>query len=146
MVYDQALKVYVPVAWVLMTGATFECYYQAYHAINSDAEGEADPAIVGVDFETALFQAIKLFWPDAHQSGCNFHFKQALRRKMIDMRIPKDQISFALSFGVIDLLTVLPKDELEDKGIPFVRTMIADAFPESDMEIWDKFWDVYFKQ
>ena len=62
------------------------------------------------------------------------------------MHIPKDQISFAMSFGVIDLLTVLPKDELEDKGIPFVRTMITDAFPESDMEIWDKFWDVYFKQ
>ena len=63
---------------------------------------------------------------------------------MIDLHIPKDQIAFAMTHGVIDLLTVLPKDELDTKGIPFVCTMIADTFPEADMSIWDKFWDVYF--
>ena len=63
---------------------------------------------------------------------------------MIDLHISKDQIAFAMTHGVLNLLTVLPRDELDTKGIPFVRTMIADEFPEADVSIWDKFWNVYF--
>ena len=128
-----------------MTGKTRECYYQAFHALVSDADGQIDPFSVVVDFEPAFFETVKLYLEESHLIGCVFHFKQALRRKMIKLRIPDDQISFAMMEGVGDLLYVLPTEEVGMKGIAFVRTLIADKFIESDMDIWDQFWTYFSK-
>ena len=31
MVFDASLKIYIPVAWILMTGKTEECYWQTFN-------------------------------------------------------------------------------------------------------------------
>ena len=85
---------------------------------------------IGVDFERDFFTAAGLFFPEVHSVGCLFHFKQAARRKMIDLGIPECEIQIAMQFGVYDLLTVLPKDDLDKKGIPFIQTMIMDFLGE----------------
>ena len=82
MVYDAVLKMYVPVAWCLMTGKTFECYYQAFHWITTTAGGDIKPKYVGIDFEINFIRVVDLFFPDAFKIGCFYHFKAAGRAKM----------------------------------------------------------------
>ena len=107
-----------------------------------------------MDFERAFFSAAGLLFPEAHLVGCLFHSKQAARRKMIDLSIPDHEVQIAMRFGVYDLLTVLPKDELDKKGIPFIQTMIMDLLGEYYMtnkpkdKAWERKWDtfwVYFR-
>ena len=45
---------------------------------------------------------------------------------MKDLGIPDEEIFIAMASGVYDLLTILPKEELLKKGIPFVREMIIE--------------------
>ena len=154
MIFDMGTKTYTPVAWVLMTGKTEECYWQAFNWLTSIADIVA--SYIGVDFERAFFTQVAIHFPEAKLIGCLFHFKQAVRRKMIEMGIPENEVKFAMRRGVVDLITVIAKDELH-KGIAFIRTMIIDLFmdlydnsEESDKEQtdsslrWDQFWEVYF--
>ncbi len=152
MVFDAAHKVYVPVAWILMSGKTEECYWQAFNWLTSAVE-DIDASYIGVDFERAFFTQLGTHFPDAKLMGCLFHFKQAARRKMVDLGIPDSEIKSAMARGVYDLLTVIPIDQLE-KGVVFVRTKIIDFVSElsksakeeeASVERWEKFWE-YFER
>ncbi|KAG3074319.1 hypothetical protein PC121_g8400 [Phytophthora cactorum] len=59
--------------------------------------------------------------------GCLFHWKQAFRRKMVELRIARPQISAILQPGVIDVLTIIPVDQIADKGIRFVRAQMDES-------------------
>ena len=159
MVFDASLKIYIPVAWILMTGKTEECYWQAFNWLSSTAES-IDPSYIGVDFERAFFSQAQLHFQNARPVGCLFHFKQAARKKMIHIGILKEEVSFAMRSGVFDLITVIPL-ELMGKGIAFIHVMIIDhvwllyqdkdGLPDSQTinasrEKWDSFWDGYFKK
>ncbi len=78
------------------------------------------------------------------------------------MKIPEEEVQFAMRQGVIDLLTVIPV-HLLPKALAFVRIMIADYIvdlyskapifgDESRKKIdksqqrWDKFWEGYFEK
>jgi len=124
MVFDQSTKIYVPVAWILMTGKTQECYWQAFNWLTS-AVPTCNPSFVGVDFERAFFTMVGIHFPDAVLVGCLFHFKQAVRRKMLKMGIPDLEVQYAMRHGVVDLITVIPNDEL-GKGMAFIRSMITE--------------------
>jgi hypothetical protein len=86
MVFDAALKIYVPVAWILMTGKPDECYWQAFNSLCNTVEF-IDPSYIGVDFELAFFRMIGIHFLDAKLFGCKFHFKQAARRMMVKLEI-----------------------------------------------------------
>ena len=69
---------------------------------------------------------------------------------MIGIGVPEEEVKFAMRRGVIDLITVIPKDEL-NKGIAFLRTMIAEFISEYDAvdetlshQRWDNFFEGYF--
>lgn len=125
MVFDARLHIFVPVAWILMTGKTIECYWQAFNWLTSIVDS-IDPAFVGVDFERAFFTQVLNHFAEAEIIGCLFHFKQALHRKMIKLGIPDEEVRFTMRKGVMDLITVIPKDELNPKGVNFIAAMILD--------------------
>lgn len=136
-----------------MTGKTEECYWQAFNWLCSEVS-ECSPYCVGVDFERAFFKQVSIHFPNAKLIGCLFHFKQAAMKKMKEMAIEMDQISFAMKTGVYDLLTVIPVEDLQ-KGIAYVRTKIADHIMALDLDSsgqteslakWDKFFDDYFER
>ena len=78
---------------------------------------------------------------------------------MKNLGIPDEEIFIAMAPGVFDLLTILPKEELLKKGIPFVQEMIiehiSDYYVEKGTgdarsqpafeERWDKFWSYFLK-
>ena len=103
--------------------------------------------IFSCDWETVISKSFKEHFPGARFVGCFFHFKQALRRKLLnecDFK-PKD-ITFAMSMGVIDLLCVIPHAEVVKYGIPFVRSLIEDGLDKNDIERWDHFWAYFIRQ
>ena len=68
---------------------------------------------------------------------------------MEELKIPEDQIKYAMRISVLDILAVVPKDEMETKGIPFVRSMIEAQFPcmtVADKTKWATFWKYFHKQ
>mgnify|MGYP006197731629 FL=1 len=128
MVFDAARKIYVPCAWILMTGKTAECYWQVFNWLTSTLQ-DLNPSFVGVDFEWNFFRSVSNFFPDAKAIGCNFHFKQAGRNQMKKRHIPDEEVRFAMRFGVYDLLTVIPVQHLL-VGIDFVIEMIEAHLEE----------------
>ena len=48
-----------------------------------------------------------------------------------------------MSVGVLNLLCTLSQDEVEEIGIPFVRSIIEKDLSEEEKKKWDPFW-VYF--
>ena len=85
--------------------------------------------------------ACKLQFNEALFIFCLFHWKQALRRKMLEYHISKPVISELLnSEGLMNILTVIPVAEIESKGIPYTRR----TFNENGNELkFDKFWKYF---
>jgi hypothetical protein len=72
-----------------------------------------------------LINSIKTVFPKAKLLGCLFHVKQAWRRKMLKLAISREEISFFMKPGRLDVLTLIPRDEIETTGIPYVRYAIV---------------------
>jgi hypothetical protein len=70
-----------PIAYALMkdqTTANYEAIFQfIQHAIFGN---HRKPIKIMSDFEPAILAATKSVWPGVSEDGCNFHYKQALRR------------------------------------------------------------------
>jgi hypothetical protein len=133
-----------------MLGKTEECYWQAFNWLTSVIE-DNDASYIGLDVERAFFIQLGIHFPDAKLMGCLFHFKQAARRKMVDLGIPENEIKSAMVRGVHDLFTVILIQQLE-KGIVFVQTKIIHFVSElsssakeehASVERWDKFWEYF---
>lgn len=92
---------------------------------------DLDIEVISCDFEVALINSITEQFPETFIAGiyffyihifqflllgCLFHFKQALRRKMIKCKIPHNEILSAMVPGMIDLLCLVPPDEILLKG------------------------------
>ena len=102
-----------------MTRKNKLAYVMALSALNNLFGGSIDPKYVMHDFEIAMCQAIEELWPGSRSVGCFFHFKQCLTRQMIKCGIPQ-HIAFR-DVAWFDLMTVVPKDEIWDKCVPFIE-------------------------
>ncbi|EGZ11400.1 hypothetical protein PHYSODRAFT_520525 [Phytophthora sojae] len=72
------------------------------------------PKTVVCDFEQALHVAVKDQFSDSYLIGCLFHWKQAIRRKLIVLRIPADDIKKVMAPGCLDVLTMVPEKQLRN--------------------------------
>ena len=108
------------ILYIIMTGKTIKCYEHALAYIRCEAPG-LEPYSGGLDFELAFFRLVHKTFPKMEMIGCLFHFKKTAREKMTNLELPDEEIKIAMKRGVYDLITVLPKDELKERGVPFVR-------------------------
>ncbi|RAW20268.1 hypothetical protein PC110_g23290 [Phytophthora cactorum] len=100
-----------------------------------------DPGTVCCDFEMALLQGAKDQFPDAKRIGCLFHWEQAIRRKLVALRISEDKIKKVMTLGALDTLTVLPPAKFE-RGIEFVTQKVPPT--QGDKTKWKDF-SKYFR-
>jgi hypothetical protein len=73
-------------------------------------------------------------------SGCFFHWKQLLRRKLVDLRVPSE-IIHQLMDELIDFLTILLYNEIP-KGIAYVRSRMHEGQFKAQ---FDSFWAYFMK-
>ena len=67
--------------------------------------------------------------------GCLFHFKQSIRKYLIKKcGLGIFQVlPAAMALGGIDILCVLPEDEVEEIGIPWIWSILELGIPD-----WEK--------
>ncbi|POM58719.1 Hypothetical protein PHPALM_36597 [Phytophthora palmivora] len=107
------------------------------------------PAQIVSDFEQALIDSTGERYPDARVIRCLFHWKQAIRMRMLALHISLTEISIAMEVGVLDMLTVLPSTDVDPAGIRFVQRKIRRRCREVNTDYSDdhrsQFW-VYFRR
>ena len=148
MIFDKSLQIYIPILYILMTNKSQKMYRNALEWIFKLSGRRICPKTVSCDFELALINAVQSIFPFAKITGCLFHWKQAIFRKLSSLKFhnEKEIISYAMHKFSMDILTVIPKNEIITKGIPFVKDNLKDAILEADDRLkMDKFW-IYFKR
>lgn len=137
--YDPAYDLYLPIFYVLLQGKEQATYWHMFDMVTMQCDLQIEPRTVTCDFELGLLNAVREQFPVV---GCLFHWKQALRRNVVHLRIPTDVVSDVMRRGVIDVLTVIPPEDIVSKGIPFVRSKIDET---GHRVKWDTIWR-YFKR
>ncbi|KAG3131614.1 hypothetical protein C6341_g23268, partial [Phytophthora cactorum] len=116
-------------------------YWHILHWVKVQSGMKLDPGTVCCDFEMALLQGAKDQFPDAKRIGCLFHWEQAIRRKLVALRISEDKIKKVMTLGALDTLTVLPPAKFE-RGIEFVTQKVPPT--QGDKTKWKDF-SKYFR-
>jgi hypothetical protein len=57
-----------------------------------------------------------------------------------------EEVEYGMQVGVLDLLTIIPQDEVESFGIPYVRSLLEKDLDEEGARKWDMFWQYFTKQ
>ncbi|KAE9079547.1 hypothetical protein PF005_g23219 [Phytophthora fragariae] len=133
MIKDPGVDVYVPAMYVLLDSKQQEVYWNALNYVIIQIGRLLEPATVTCDFERGLMNAVTDQFPLVKIVGCLFHWKQTLRRKMIELRISQPQIAAALALNVLDIPTIIHVDQIADKGIRFVRSRIVETGANTNM-------------
>lgn len=123
MIYENATESYIPMFYVLMQSKYTGAYNAAlYHCICHIGRNKFDAITVTCDFEQALITAINDNIENAVIIGCLFHWKQAMRRKMLQLHIHETLISEIMDVnGIINILPEVPISDIETKAIPYIR-------------------------
>ncbi|KAE8912720.1 hypothetical protein PF005_g24031 [Phytophthora fragariae] len=149
MVFDAISNLYIPSCYALTTGKTTKVYdYVMYHT-NTAVDFTMDPAYISCDFEQAITSAVKHQFPRSKVIGCLFHFKKALRRKMLKEGISENEVGIAMQDGAIDELTTVRPSEIIRSGIRNVKTTIMEECQDQNIpystEKWSKFWKYFVR-
>ncbi|XP_033759180.1 uncharacterized protein LOC117341440 [Pecten maximus] len=75
----------IPLAFCFMSGKRTEDYYEVLRSIDRQLPDEIRLELCVVDFEAAVWQAIRQRYPDCRIQGCAFHWSQAVFRKVQEL-------------------------------------------------------------
>jgi len=103
------------------------------------------PMTITCDYEKALHNAISVEFPNAIVNGYLFHWKQAIRRKIIDLRFDEPVVDRFMHRSTLETLSIIPPDEIEKFGIPYIRNIVDENLNSKDMEKIEIFWE-YFRK
>jgi len=145
MVYVDEFDSYVPIFYVLMQSKRHNAYKCVLSNLIYTTNWNLNPKTITCDFEKGMLKSIEeeFHGEDIPIVCCLFHWKQALRRKLEYYHIPKNEISELMGHnGKIDILTVIPIDEIVVKGIPYVRSLMDER---GNVMGWDTFWRYFIK-
>ena len=134
MVFGKQTDSFVPVFYVLLTAKTQQMYQHALYWVNITANNKMRPMTVTCDFEKALHNAIQLEFPTAIVNGCLFHWKQAIGRKICDLKFDKPIGERMMTRYVLETLTIVPVDEIEKYGIPYVCHSVEANCNQNDLD------------
>ena len=57
-----------------------------------------------------------------------------------------EEIVFSVCVGVFDMLCIIPQDEVEEYGIPYVCSIIEEDLDDMEIERWNIFWEYFNRQ
>jgi len=145
MAYLPAYETYVPMFYVLMQSKKYNAYKYVLSHMVLQTDWKLLPKTITCDFEKALIKAVKEEFQrdNVPLKACEFHWKQCLRRKLLEFGVKSDAVSKIMSKdGYIDILLYIPVDEIVSKGIPFVRSKIDECPFQS---AYNSFWNYFIK-
>ena len=81
-VYLKGYGMYVPFLYCLMQSKKLNSYKQVISQVVSQSDWRIDPITITCDYEKGLIRALTEEFPTDLLTGSNFHFKQAIFRKL----------------------------------------------------------------
>jgi hypothetical protein len=93
MAFDAGTNLFVPCILALMTGKNRYLYRTFFHEVIVVLNYKWMPRMIILDIEKALLSAVQYEFSESNIVGCHFHFKPALRRKMIKFALPQNVCS-----------------------------------------------------
>ena len=148
MIFEETLQIYIPILYILMTNKSQKMYRNALEWVFKLSSRRIKPRTVTCDFELALINAVQSVFPYTKINGCLFHWKQAIRRKLLSLKLTneKEIVERCMHVNSMDILTVIPVNEIEKKGIPFVKDNLKEAiFNNDDAKKMDTYWKYFSK-
>jgi hypothetical protein len=149
MIYSDLASMFVPIMYGLLEGKHSYQYDDFLIGIEQVLEQKLDVHCVSCDFEIGIINTCKGryiinedHWPKAVIVGCFFHWKQAVKRHLQDLKLPTDQVLGALESGMVDVLTIVKEDEIEST-ILYLTEVIKNRFNPNEQD--QRKWIIYFK-
>jgi hypothetical protein len=139
MTFSRAHCTFVPFFFVLLQSKKEDAYFYAIQSVISATSWKIDACTITYDFETSLMKAMKNQFRNAYEVGCFFHWKQALLKKLTKLKLP-DSVVYQLighEEGLLNLLTVVPIEEILTKAIPYIDAKINQP------GLLDSFWSYF---
>ena len=95
------------------------------------------------DFELGTCNALKDQDEGSDGDGHLFHFKQALREKLIELKISTKKMSISEEHNLVGILRTIPTKRAKVKEAPFFISLIkikieqhdAEVIPRNDVEV-----------
>ena len=150
--YFRAYDYYGPVFYILMQKKTSIAYRHAIYLLMSVTGFRLELLSLCCDFEWALMKSMLEHMIHGKASkaflvGCLFHWKQCLRRKMLELHIPALFVHEVMKEGgPMELLTVIPVIEILAKGLPYVKEKVSQIpFAGLHAEKLEKFFRYFEK-
>lgn len=141
MVHDIGTNLYIPCVFALMTGRKEHLYSIVFHEIIFLMEFQWMPKFITCDFEKGLLKALKYEFPDSKISGCYFHLKQAIFKKLKKINISHENFNIILT--KIELLTLIDCQDI-NLGIQFIKESTVPEFELTNF--WNYFEHTWIKK
>jgi hypothetical protein len=143
MTYDKGTSCYVPCAYSLLTSKNEWMYLRLFHEILMQLDYVWEPESIVCDFELGLINAIKQEFPTSTLTGCYFHWKQALHRKLVKRGFRAEERAVVIS-SIEFLVAIEP--EMVLSGLAYAKRSLPDTpkyqlFLEYFANTWIKKYD-----
>jgi hypothetical protein len=123
----------IPCCWALLPNKTEDAYQLLMDAVlrKVTREGRDDfkPVTISVDFENTVLKVLKSRFPSSKISGCTFHMRQAIWRKLQEMDlIPffHRDADFQELVYMVYTLSFVPQDKIVDYYEEVILQRIED--------------------
>lgn len=128
--FDDRTKLFMPLFFTLAQSKDAEIYSNLLYLCQQSCGYTMKPKTFTSDFEPGIYNSIKRHFPKTRVVGCLFHFVQALRRRLKKVHSIPDPIANVLigdPAGLCRLLCVIPVDDIQTKGIPYIEMKLAEC-------------------
>jgi hypothetical protein len=117
MIYSNAEDLYIPIFYVLLQSKKELVYFIALQNIMNACDWQLKPKSITCDFERGLINACEEAFKNPTMVLCFFHWKKALKEKLVSLAINTDLRSFLIGTnGVMNMLTIIPIEDIVNKG------------------------------
>ena len=113
MVFDEQTDSYVPDFYVLLTSKTDQIYSQELHWIEMTVGRKISRSTITCDFVIALQNVILSTFPGVIINGCLFHWKQAIRHKIIDLKFKENICERMMWENSLEVLAIINPSEIK---------------------------------
>ena len=123
-------------------------YWHAFNQVVVVSNWKIKVGTYTSDFEKGMMNQLKIQFGRGDDGGthvgCLFHLKQAWRRYLVKkLRMDEGSVTTAMKIGSLDLLSVIPREEVVEYGIPFLRSVLEAGKEPKTVALWDKFWEYF---
>ncbi len=152
MVYDHCTSSYVPILYMLMSHKTEQLYWHASNQLIALSDWRINVRTYYSNFEQAMMKELDNAFKNEGGThiGCFFHLKQAWRKfLMTQCELSCEIAKEAMQPGNLDLLCIIPCEEVDTKGIPYLRKKLEKGkrkLAKKEKDGWARFWKYFEKQ